>query len=415
MSLSELRVFFFLQRYVRHVAIGAYALCASTTLGQAQEPMRVTVFVAEQGAVTERMSVVGTLAAREEIEVYSSISGKEIKQILVEAGQRVEAGQPLAVLDTTDALLALDKNAVSALRAEAAVAVENSRVILARVNESEAAKKLQRSRSLQPKGIVSDQVLDDHQNAYQRTVAELSLALQSLALTQADRQMIAQERREIELIIERSSLRAPSAGTIIERTARVGAMTSSSGSPLFRIARHGTVEFVSDVPDTHFIRLSEGMSAEFILAGRNRPLKGTLRLNAAQLNTKTRSGAVHIALDEQDNLTPGIFVRGVIDMETRTSVLLPGTAVRSASGSYSVYVVKNGIVEKRSVVTGSQQGNFVEVVRGVEAGEMIVLKAGGFLKDRERVMPAITAVAMPSGYNAAKAVSLRDTVEVVRR
>ena len=193
----------------------------------------MTVVIARQGPVTEQVAVVGTLAAREEVQVHSSVTGREIRQILVEVGQRVEAGQPLALLDTADALLALDKNAVSVERAKAAIAAESSKVDIALVSEREALKRLERSQALQPKGAVSDQVLEEHRNAHDRAIAELALARQSLALAEADAQIIGQERKEIELTLERSTLRAPNAGIILDRNARLGALASSSGDPLF--------------------------------------------------------------------------------------------------------------------------------------------------------------------------------------
>jgi HlyD family secretion protein len=358
---------------------------------QAQQPMPVTVVVAKRGDITDRLSVVGTLAAREEVQVHPVLAGKEIQHFLVEAGQRVEQGQPLALFDQADPLLALDKNAVSALRAKVAVAVEASKVEVALVAEREAKAKLERSQTLQSKGIVSQQILDDHQNAYDRAVAETALARQSLALAKADEQLIAQERKEIELTVARSTLRAPASGLVLERNARVGVMTSNSGEPLFRIAKDGKIEFIAEVTDTNFVRLHEGMRAQVTVPGRGEPVAGTLRLAAAQLDPKTRSGTVRIELEASEGLVPGVFARGVIDMSTRTNVLLPGTAVRNTRGSPSVYVVKDDVVEVRNVRTGARQDGLVEIAEGVDEGETVVLKAGGFLKDRDVVQPVIVS------------------------
>jgi RND family efflux transporter MFP subunit len=166
-------------------------------------------------------------------------------------------------------------------------------------------------------------------------------------------------------------------------------MTSSSGDPLFRIAKDGKIEFVAEVTETNFVRLREGMRAQIAVPGRDEPVAGTLRLNAAQLDPKTRSGTVRVALDESKGLIPGVFARGVIDMSTRSNVLLPAMAVRSMRGSHSVYVVRDDVVEARSVRIGVRQDDLVEILAGVEDGEMIVLKAGGFLKDQDRVVPVV--------------------------
>ncbi len=384
-------------RLVAWRTIGAAVACfavAGTNAASAGavEQMPVTVVVAREAPVTEQIAVVGTLAAREEIQVHSSLEGREIKQILVEVGERVEAGKPLALLDAADILLALDKNAVSMQRAKVAIAAERSKVDITLVSEREAWKKLERSRSLQPKGAVSDQTLEEHQNAYDRAVAELALARQSLALAEADERIIASERREIELTLERCTLRAPSAGVVLDRRARLGAVPSSSDDPLFTIARDGAIEFVAEVTDGNFVRLKEGMAARIAVPGLDVPVSGTVRLTAARLEPKTRSGSVRIELDSDEWLVPGAYARGEVDTGTRSNVLLPGTAVKSAGGISSVYVVRNDLVSVRNVKVGVQRDNLVEILDGLGDGEMVVLKAGGFLRDRDRVTPVLASV-----------------------
>ncbi|WP_117189967.1 efflux RND transporter periplasmic adaptor subunit [Rhizobium terrae] len=377
--------------------------------------MPVTVYKATRNSVIERIPVVGSFAAREEIQVHSAVLGKEIQHILVEVGQSVRKGQPLALLDTTDVLMQLDKNAVSLFRANAAIAVEGSKVEVAMVAEAEARKRLERSRALQPKGAIADQVLDEHQNAYARALAELKLAQQALGLAKADADLIAHEKREIELAIERSTVRAPSAGKILSRNARIGTMTSSSAEPLFVIAEDGVMEFMAQVTETSFVRLSEGMHAEITISGRDDVIEGTLRLNAAQLDSNTRNGTVRIELSENGNLIPGVFARGIINTSERKSILVPGTAVKSTRGMYSVYVVTNNVIDVRRVSVGLRQDGFVEISDGVEDGELVVLKAASFLKAEERVTPVIANLTKVEPHELSASASFPRAEEMVRQ
>lgn len=356
---------------------------------QAESQTPVTVVVARKGEVTEKIPVVGSLVASEEVEVRPFIEGRVIEHVLAEVGQRVERGQPLALIDTTEARMLLDKNSVSMLRARAAAEVEESRLEVAAVSEAEARKQLERSRSLQPRGAVSQQLLDEHENAHARAVAELRLARQSLALAEADAELIAHERKEIELTIERSTVRAPAAGLVLKRTARIGAMTSASANPLFVIAKDAEIEFSTQVTETSFLRLDEGMLAQISLPGYEGQLGGRLRLNAAQVDPVTRSGEVRIELDEADGLKPGVFARGSINAPARRNILLPGSAVNTASGASNVFVVKDGVVDRRDVTVGVRQEGFVEIIAGVSDGEMVVLKSAGFLKAQEKVRPVM--------------------------
>eukprot|EP00913_Durusdinium_trenchii_P026842 g25177.t1 len=347
--------------------------------------MAVTVVVARQAAVTEQIPVVGTLAPEEEIQVRPLVQNRALQHILAEVGQHVEKGRPLAVLDMTDALLLLAKNSVSILRAKAAVSVAESRVEVAAVTEAEATSTLARSIALQPKGAVAQQVLDQHRNAHARAVAEVGLARQSLVLTQAEVDLVAREREEIELTIERSTVRAPDSGFVLSRSARIGAIASEDGEPLFVLARDSAVELVAQVTETIFTRLRQGMPAHIILPGRQDPVAGRVRLRAARIDAATRSGEVRIALDrEEEGAIPGMFAHATIETSSRRNILLPQTAVESAGGAHSVFVVRNGVVEPRQVTVGVRQEGFVEISKGIDEGEMVVLKSGGFLKPQER-------------------------------
>jgi RND family efflux transporter MFP subunit len=373
---------------------------------QAESQTPVTVVVARKGEVTEKIPGVGSLVAREEVEVRPFIEGRVIEHILAEIGQRVERGQLLALIDTTEARMLLDKNSVSMLRARAAAEVEESRLEVAAVSEAEARKVLERSRALQPRGAVSQQLLDEHENAHARAVAELRLARQSLALAEADAELIARERKEIELTIERSTVRAPDAGLVLKRTARIGAMTSASANPLFVIAKDAEIEFSTQVTETSFLRLDEGMRAQISLPGYEGQLGGRLRLNAAQVDPVTRSGEVRIELDEADGLKPGVFARGSINAPARRNILLPGSAVNTASGASNVFVVKDGVVDRRDVTVGIRQEGFVEIIAGVSDGEMVVLKSGGFLKAQEKVRPVMAMSERPVSDHMASALAM---------
>lgn len=380
---------------------------------QAEGQVPVTVVVARQAEVAEKIPVVGSLVAREEVEVHPFIEGRVIEHVLIEVGQRVEKGQPLALLDMTEARMLLDKNSVSMLRARAAAEVEGSRLEVAAVSEAEARKVLERSRALQPKGAVSQQVLDEHENAHARAVAELRLARQSLALSEADAELIARERKDIELTIERSTVRAPDAGLVLKRTARIGAMTSAAASPLFVIAKDATIEFATQVTETSFLRLDEGMRAQISLPGYEGQLGGRVRLNAAQVDPLTRSGEVRIELDETDGLKPGVFARGSISASARRNILLPGSAVNTASGASNVFVVKDGVVDRRDVTVGIRQDGFVEILNGVRDGEMVVLKSSGFLKSQEKVRAVVALADRPAADHIASTLTV-ESMEMAR-
>jgi RND family efflux transporter MFP subunit len=387
---------FWRQRLAGMLLCGAMLAGSGIPPARAQEEMAVSVVTARKATLFGKMAVIGSLAAREEIEIHSYVMGREIREVLVEVGQRVEQGEPLARLDMADARMQLDKNSVSLLRAKAAIAVETSKVAAAEATATETRKRLARSQALNQKGALATQVLEEHQGAQTRAVAELDLARQSLALARADEKLILQERQEIELIVERSTVRAPGAGTVLVRNARVGLMTSGSGSPLFVLAADGDIEFVASVPETLFAQIREGMSAEVVPLGGGAAIGGTVRLKDARLDPRTRSGTVHIALPAGPGLVPGMFARSDILADRRTGIVLPATAVNNTGGLHTVQVVRQGVVSTRRIAVGLQQDGMTEITAGLAAGELVVLKAGSFLKDNTRITP-VSAGALPEG------------------
>lgn len=383
------RIFQSFLSQVRPVIGAVFLLPIIPLAAQSTENLSVTVVIARKETVTETIPVVGSLVAREEVQVHPLIQGRVIEQVLAEVGQTVKKGDPLALLDVTEPRMLLEKNTVSVKRARAAVAVEESRRAVAEVSLNETLKIVERSRALQPKGAVSLQLLDEHENAYSRAVAEFSLAQQSLLLTQAEADLVDRERREIELTIERSTVRAPADGLVLRRKARIGNMTSAAADPLFVLAKDGEIELVAQVTETSFVRLEEGMAADVKAAGHDGMMQGTIRLNAAELDTATRSGEVRIELGDIKGLKPGMFARATVRASARHNIVLPGSAVKIASGANRVFVVNNGVVNVRPVTIGTRQDGLVEIVEGISDGEMVVLKSGVFLKADERVRPII--------------------------
>ncbi len=386
----------------------------SPTAANARDGMPVTVVRAERSDISESISVIGRLAAREEIAVHPLVFGKEVTDVLVDAGDVVEKGQALAILDTIEARILLDKNAVNRLRAQAAVLVEDRKVEVARVAERDALQRVQRSRALHTKQALAEQVLDEHENAYARAVAELELARQSLALAHADEKLIERERREIELTVERSTVRAPRAGRILSRDVRIGSTTSDASPPLFVLGENDTIEMLAEVTQNNFVSLQEGMAARITIPGEDRTIEGTIRLKAARLDTATGSALVRIQIPNAADLVPGMFVRAAIDKSARNSVLVPVSAVRNTGTGPVVYVVKDDKVAMRTVSTGPRQDDRVEIRDGLSAGELVVLKAGGFFKGRERVQPLIADASIDLPQDVSATVVLQDPVEAVR-
>jgi HlyD family secretion protein len=186
-----------------------------------------------------------------------------------------------------------------------------------------------------------------------------------------------------------TTLRAPAAGVITRSTAMVGATSSPmSPEPLFRIAVDNTVELEAEVPSIHVPALAVGQTARAELAP-GRELSGQVRLVPAAIDQRTQLGRARISLERDAQVRPGMFARATIDARRSCGVSVPSAAVRYRTQGASVQVIRDDIIETRTVQVGLQSDTHTEIVSGLKEGEMIVANAGTSLRDGDKVTPVV--------------------------
>src|SRR6516225_9353657 len=251
------------------IAIAAGAgMLALRTPAPASQPLKyakplppaVTVSPAREREFVEHLFVSGSLVARDEAMVGAQIDGLRIVELLAEDGDRVEKAQILARLDRSqlDALLA--QNDAALARADAAIAQARNQVDQSEAIRAQAAADLLRARKLEP-GIITQATLDQRVAAARSTEAQVAAAESALAVANADKRSREAERRELMVRIDRTDVRAPVAGLVSRRSARLGALAVGSGDPLFRIITNGAIELEADVPEDSLAELALGMLA----------------------------------------------------------------------------------------------------------------------------------------------------------
>lgn len=345
----------------------------------------ISVVPAASREIVQRAVVTGTLVPRDEIMVSPEIEGLRITALLVEEGDRVAKGQVLARLSLEMIETQEASNAAAIARADAAIVQARSQIVEAQAAQVEAAQALERARTLSRTGIASAVTLEQRIAAAQGAEGKLAASRGGLELAQADLATARAQAKEIALRRARADIRAPEAGIVSRRTARVGATASAVGEPLFRLIARGEIELEGEVPETALPRLSVGNPAELELDA-GRALRGRVRRIYPEVDRMTRLGKVRIALDPDPALNIGAFARGRVEVARRTGVAVPLAAVLyAADGSASVLVVANGKVEARKIATGLSAEGFTEVGAGVAPGELVVARAGSFLRDGDRV------------------------------
>ena len=347
----------------------------------------VSVVPAESREIVERAVVTGTLVPRDEILVSPEVEGLRITELLVEEGDRVAKGQVLARLSLEMIETQEAANRAATARAEAAIVQARSQIVQADAAKLEASQALERAQTLIRTGNATAVTLEQRVSAAQGADGRLDAAKGGLELAQADLATAKAQAKEIALRRARTDIRAPEAGLVNRRTARIGATATAVGEPLFRLIARGEVELEGEVPETALPRLQPGDPAILDL-DRGKTLGGKVRRVYPEVDRMTRLGKVRVSLDRDATLYVGAFARGRVEVARRTGVSVPLAAVLyAADGSASVLAIVDGKAEARKVETGLSAEGFTELRSGLTAGEMVVARAGSFLRHGDRVRP----------------------------
>jgi HlyD family secretion protein len=215
----------------------------------------------------------------------------------------------------------------------------------------------------------------------------LSAAQNALSVSEADRKSRDAERQELQVRIGRTEVKAPVAGIVSRRSAKLGASASTSGEPLFRIIQDGAVDLEADVPEQTLARLAIGMPAELKLPGVEGAVLGRVRLVNQEVDKASRTGRVRIALDDVSRAHIGAFASGQVELARREGVGVPATALERDGDAARLDVVRDGKVEVRQVKAGVIDGAWVEIQAGLTEGESVVTRAAAFLRGGDRVRP----------------------------
>ncbi len=372
------------------ILLGSAQLLAADDPKAPKETLGASVSVArvERDEFTETVLVTGSLIARQEVLVSPQIEGQRISEILAEEGDRVEAGQVLAKLASETLQAQLAQLDASLVRADAGIAQARSRITEAEANKVQAEAAFVRAQELVKSGATSRSVFDEREAAARTAAAAVTLSQDGLRVSEAEKMQIEAQIRESKLRLGFSEIRAPEAGVISRRTARLGGLASAIADPLFRIVAKGEIELDAEIPEIFLPRLSAGMPARIDVAGL-KPREGKVRLISPEVDRATRLGRVRIFIGDDPALRIGTFARGTIDTASSNGLGVPSTAVMNRDLGPTVQVVKDGRIETRKVATGMVSGGKTEILDGLQEGELVVLRSGTLLREGDSVRPVI--------------------------
>lgn len=344
----------------------------------------VTVVRAAPRDFVKTLLVTGTLVPREEVLVGPQIEGLRIVEVLADEGDRVKQGQVLARLvnDTIDAQIA--QNTAALAKANAAIQQAKSNIASAEAKLVEAKNSYERGKPLRQQGYISEAVQDTRESAAKTAQAALTAAKDGLALAEADKAQTEAQRKDLEWRMGRTEITAPTDGIVSRRVARIGGFAAGNGDPMFRIIARGEIELDAEVPETQISQIRPNQIATIEIPGVE-GISGKVRLVSPEIDRASRLGRIRIAVDSHPALRIGSFAHAVITTGTSHGVAVPSSALQHGDKGATVQLVQQDRVVVKPVKVGIQAGRWSEIRDGVVENDLVVARAGTFLREGDAV------------------------------
>jgi RND family efflux transporter MFP subunit len=378
--------------------------CSNSPAVAAVAPDAPTVAVAKiaRGDVVQSLTVAAEFRPFQEIDVHAKVAGF-VKSIKVDVGDRVAAGQLLAVLEDPELQDELQQDAAFVRRAEEEV--NRSQADLQRAQAAHevahlAATRLSDVLKNRP-NLVAQQDIDEATG--RDRVAEAQVATAKAAVSGAEQQLEVAKAGEnkTRTLLAYSQITAPFAGVITHRYADTGAMIQAGTSsqtqamPLVKLSENSVLRLVIPVPESAVSRVRVGAVVELGVQALHKTFKGTVARSADRLDTETRT--MHVEVDVPNptlEIVPGMYsnVSLVLD-QAKDVVVAPVEAVDRTAGAQVTVVDHDRHVQMRDVVLGLESADRVEVKTGLNPGDLVVVGNRGQLKAGELVVPKVMAAA----------------------
>jgi HlyD family secretion protein len=333
----------------------------------------------------------GTVRAVQEVYVQPLVDGLSIKSLGADVGDRVKAGDVMAALNEDALLLQKSQQQANKAKADAALAQYQAQVIEAEANADDAVRQRNRAETLSRNGTVSASQVEQLTATAAAAQARLNAARQAVSVGEADIKVVQSQIDDIDLKLARTAVKAPVDGVVSVRNAKIGAIAAGAGSPLFTLIRDGDIELVADVAEGDIRRIKSGQPARVMVNGATEPVAGTVRLISPIVDPVTRLGAVHVAIDENSGAKAGMYGTAEIVIAETTALSLPQSAVTTDRHGSIARKVEDNVIKQVKIETGIQHDGYVEILSGLAAGDVVVAKAGAFVRDGDRITPVRAA------------------------
>jgi RND family efflux transporter MFP subunit len=353
---------------------------------QAPSPLDDTVHVVEVGFQPwpRVVRAQGTLIEDEYALLGAKMAGR-VKEVLVDIGTAVTEGQRIAVLETEEFDLKVQQAEAQVAQARATLGLKpgvpddkldprRAAPVLQEIAMLEEARlNLNRVRGLVGKGVVTQEEVLAREAALR--VAEARYAA---SLNAVDEQIALLKLRRAELALalqnrEDAVLKAPFVGVIQETRVAPGSYVNV-GQPVAALVRTDPLRLRAGVPERSAIGVSEGQQVRVVLEGQSKPLEARISRISPALDVSSRALIIEADIENSGGrLRTGLFAEAdiLVDADQR-ALAVPASSIVAFGGVEKVWTVKDNKAQPQPIRTGRRDGDRVEVLSGLEAGQWIL-------------------------------------------
>jgi len=348
------------------IAVAAPAM-AQTTKNDDTPPMQVGTDAVISETLSQTVSVIGRLVARQTGVVAARINGP-ISEIRAEVGDRIKAGNIIAVLLNDTLKWSLELQTANEQQSQAAVITRKARIKL-RIQE------MQRIERLMESAAFSQARLDDKRQDVAVAESELVEASAQLASARANRKLA-------EINLYNATIRAPYSGVVTKRHSEVGAYVKV-GDPLVTLVDDTNLEIEAEVPAARTVGLKPSTKIDVYINSTTR-ITATVRAIVPEENPQTRTRTVRFIPEfssHQSDLAANQSVTLQLPVNSaKTAITVHKDAIISQKGITLVYLAKDSKAQLRPVRLGEAVGTRFIVNSGLTPGDLVVVRGNERLK-----------------------------------
>jgi len=385
------------------VAIAAAAACSKGETAQARgrdaAAKPVSVELVKKERAVRAVDLVGTLAAVDQVTISSETEGK-VSRILADLGDRVQAGQPLILVDREKQQYNFEQQKAALARALAQYGASDPEhlpdiektpdVQKASADLRQAQQAYDRTNELFKRALVPQQMLDDAGATLQAKQAGYDLSLQNAKNLRASIQASEASMKLADRQLRDTEIRAPFDGYVEKRLVNLGELVKMQ-MPVMSVVRVDPLKVVAEIPEKMAPWIHDGQPVEMhVDAYPDKTFSAKVSRISPAVNAATRAFPFEALAPNRDaQLKPGTFARVHIESGKVDDVLtLPAAVLQYRYGVNRVFVIDGDRLTAHELKVGERMGDRVEILSGVDAGAPVAATDIDKLTDGMKVTTA---------------------------